>query len=226
MQILDGLPSLLPNPAGCAHPSSGTSPTDAQTSELCYDLSNPHIIRMALYSIEIARRYGIDDPFALDDVYFTAILHDIGKTALRPEVLNKPGPLTPEERAHVETHAAIGGDMVGKMPGWERISRAVRAHHERWDGAGYPDRLAGEAIPLPARIVAVADVFDALTSHRPYRTPLTVPQALRHVRENGGTHFDPGVVAAFRKVSAVEWRRLHAQADGLTSASLLQVHNW
>lgn len=226
MQTTDLISLIYSPPENPAPRPSLPVTEETHASELCYDLSNPHIIRMALYSIEIARCCGVDDPYALDDIYFAAILHDVGKTALRAEVLNKPGALTRKERAHVETHAAIGGEMVNRIPGWNRVSRAVRAHHEWWDGTGYPDRLKGDEIPLPARIVAVADVFDALTSLRPYREPLPANEVIRHIESEAGTHFDPEIVGAFLKIPELEWKRYHEQAEGLTSAGLLQVHTW
>ncbi|MBW3625742.1 MAG: HD domain-containing protein [Armatimonadetes bacterium] len=215
---------LFHRPEGPDTPSP--KPGDPNESEQYLDLSNPHILRMALFSIEIARSGAVQEPCVLDDIYFSALLHDVGKTMLREEVLNKPAPLTPEERAHVETHAALGGEMVGQIPGWERVSRSVRAHHEWWDGSGYPDRLQGETIPLPARIVAVADVFDALTTRRPYREPLPVRAAIRHIRNGSGTHFDPEVVEAFLKIPDVEWEHFRRQAELLASDGLIQIHSW
>ena len=122
-------------------------------------------------------------------------LHDLGKVGIPPEVLEKDGPLAPDERRVVERHPAIGSNMLtslrlGAVSGW------VLHHHERWDGTGYPDRLAGEAIPPAARILAVADAFDALTSDRVYRKRLTDSQALGELERGAGTHFDPNVVAA------------------------------
>ncbi len=122
-------------------------------------------------------------------------LHDLGKVGIPAEVLEKDGPLAPDERRVVERHPAIGSNMLtslrlGAVSGW------VLHHHERWDGTGYPDRLAGEAIPPAARILAVADAFDALTSDRVYRGRLTDSQALGELERAAGTQFDPNVVAA------------------------------
>jgi diguanylate cyclase (GGDEF)-like protein len=122
-------------------------------------------------------------------------LHDLGKVAIPEEVLEKDGPLTPDERRVLERHPAIGSNMLislglGAVAGW------VLHHHERWDGTGYPDALAGEAIPHPARILAAADTFDALISDHVYRGPLSKAQALGELERGAGTQFDPTVVAA------------------------------
>ena len=124
-------------------------------------------------------------------------LHDIGKLAVSGTVLNKPGPLTPEELAEVRTHPEIGARLVA-------LDRAVRPalpgvlyHHERWDGGGYPTGRAGTEIPFEARILAVADCFDAMTSDRPYRAALAAEQAIEEVDRCAGTQFDPDVAIAF-----------------------------
>lgn len=184
-----------------------------------------HIDRMAMYSIKIARAYGVEDARTLNDIFFAALLHDIGKAYIRASVLNKPGELTLEERHHVESHSVIGSAIISSMKGWERISRAVRAHHEWWDGSGYPDELAGAGIPFPARVVAVADVFDALTCERPYRFPLSFQDAIAHVRDESGTHFDPLVVEAFLGVSEQKWEEIRYRAHTLQSP-LLHLYNW
>ena len=184
-----------------------------------------HIDRMAMYSIKIARAYGIEDSRSLNEIFFAAILHDVGKAYLRHEVLSKPGDLTREERSHVEWHAVIGAAVVGSMKGWEKISRAVRAHHEWWDGSGYPDGLKEKRIPLAARVVAVADVFDALTCERPYRIPLPFSEAMEHVERESGSHFDPKVVEAFLSVPVQKWKEIRRRAESLHSP-LLHIYNW
>lgn len=197
-------------------------PEDAEAYE---EFMGRHIDRMAMFSIKIARAYGIEDSHTLNDIFFTAILHDIGKAYLRQNVLNKPGRLSLEERHHVEAHSVIGSALVSSMHGWENISRAVRAHHEWWDGSGYPDELAGEEIPLAARIVAVADVFDALTCDRPYRMPITLAEAIDHIRQESGSHFDPSVVEAFVSVPEEKWEEIRRRANTLQSP-LLHLYNW
>jgi diguanylate cyclase (GGDEF)-like protein/putative nucleotidyltransferase with HDIG domain len=149
-----------------------------------------------------ARRLGLvaED---VNDVRHAAELHDVGKVAVPDAILNKPGPLDPDEWAFIRRHTIVGERIVAAAPALSRVATLVRASHERWDGAGYPDGLAGEDIPLGARIVAVADAFDAMTAQRPYGTPRTADDALDELRRCSGTQFDPAVVAAF----CVAWER-------------------
>jgi putative nucleotidyltransferase with HDIG domain len=123
-------------------------------------------------------------------------LHDLGKLAIPEEILRKPGALTDAERLVLERHPQIGYRMLESL-GVEPIADWVLHHHERWDGGGYPDGLAGERIPIGARIIFVADAFDAMTSNRLYRDPMTHEEALREVERCAGTQFDPGAVQAF-----------------------------
>ncbi len=127
-----------------------------------------HAERVAAYGIEIARALGLPRPDA-PELEFGFLLHDIGKLAIPDAILYKPGELTEEERALMARHPAIGAEIVGEIEFLAEAARVVRSHHERWDGSGYPDGLAGEEIPLAARVFAVADVLDALTTDRPYR---------------------------------------------------------
>jgi HD-GYP domain-containing protein (c-di-GMP phosphodiesterase class II) len=131
-------------------------------------------------------------------------LHDVGKIAIPDAVLNKPGALTAEERALIETHPAIGAEMVSPVALLREVLPAVLHHHERWDASGYPDCLGGRDIPFVARIVAVADVWDALTSDRSYRPGFTPQRALGHIVSGSGTHFDPRIVEAFLGLAA-DW---------------------
>ncbi|MDL2345795.1 HD-GYP domain-containing protein [Deinococcus sp. MIMF12] len=145
----------------------------------------------------LGRALGLDEA-AQGHLRQGAYLHDIGKLSVPDGVLLKPGPLTSEERAQMQRHVLTGEALVRRIPGMPReVLEVVRSHHERWDGAGYPDGLAGEAIPRLARIFWVIDVFDALTQQRPYRAPLSVPGALALIRAEAGRQFDAGVVAAF-----------------------------
>ena len=126
---------------------------------------------------------------------FTALLHDVGKIAIPKEIINKPGRLTDEERALIETHTIEGEAMLDRVGGMlGEVGRLVRSCHERYDGMGYPDGLAGEAIPIEARIVCCCDAFNAMTTDRPYRAALSLNEALNELRACRGTHFDPGVV--------------------------------
>ncbi|MBW1974527.1 MAG: response regulator [Deltaproteobacteria bacterium] len=123
-----------------------------------------------------------------------ALLHDIGKVGIPEPILNKPGPLTPEERAEMERHVLIGYEICQPLRTLKEALPIIKHHHEKWDGTGYPDGLAGEEIPLLVRIVSVADVFDALTSDRPYRPAWPLKKALEYIREQAGKHFDPEIV--------------------------------
>jgi HD-GYP domain-containing protein (c-di-GMP phosphodiesterase class II) len=133
-----------------------------------------------------------------------AALHDVGKAAIPDAVLEKPGPLDEEEWAVMRSHTLIGERILAAAPALARAAELVRSSHERFDGTGYPDGTAGDAIPLAARIIAVCDAFDAMTTPRPYRpTPLSTDEALAELREGGGTQFDSAVVAAFESAVAL-----------------------
>ena len=130
-----------------------------------------------------------------------ALLHDVGKIRIPNEIINKPGPLTPEERALVETHTLIGEEMLDKVGGvLGKVGHLVRSCHERYDGGGYPDGLAGERIPLVARIVCCCDAYNAITTDRPYRAGRSAQEALAELQRCAGTHFDPRVVDALARV--------------------------
>jgi HD-GYP domain-containing protein (c-di-GMP phosphodiesterase class II) len=128
---------------------------------------------------------------------FVALLHDVGKIRIPAEIINKPGPLDPDERAVIETHTVEGEAMLARVGGLlGEIGQLVRSCHERWDGRGYPDRLAGEQIPLIARIVCCTDAFSAMTTNRPYRAALSADEAFAELRRCSGSQFDPRVVDA------------------------------
>ena len=126
------------------------------------------------------------------DLLAAAHLHDIGKAAIPAKILNKPGPLTAKEWELMRAHTEVGADILASVPELEGIARVVRHSHERWDGKGYPDGLAGEEIPLGSRIIFCADAFHAIRSDRPYRPGRPAPDVLVEVRANAGTQFDPG----------------------------------
>lgn len=132
-----------------------------------------------------------------------ARLHDIGKVVIPDAVLLKPGRLTDEEWRIVRTHVAVGAEVIRHVPGLVSLSPIIEAHHERWDGSGYPHGLKGEAIPLGARIVAVADSYHAMTSDRPYRSAASIPEALDELRRCAGSQFDPQIVAVFEQLLAL-----------------------
>jgi len=155
-----------------------------------------HSQRVAEYAADLCRFVGGADS-EVELVYRTGTLHDVGKIGVPDQVLNKPGPLTPEERAVMETHPALGEIIVRKVPQLADTLPGVRNHHERWDGKGYPDGLAGDAIPRLGRILAVADTYDAMTSDRPYRKGLPVEVALAEIAKNAGIQFEPTLAQAF-----------------------------
>lgn len=125
-----------------------------------------------------------------------ALLHDVGKVGVRQSVLNKPGPLLPDERVHVETHVRIGYEMLNEIPELEHVAEAVLYHHERFDGSGYPDGLAGEQIPVASRIVAVVDAYCAMLDRRSYKEAYSVARARAELLRCSGTQFDPVIVRA------------------------------
>jgi response regulator RpfG family c-di-GMP phosphodiesterase len=156
-----------------------------------------HSLRVSRYSVAIAKTIGVSAD-ALQQIEIGGRVHDIGKIGVREAVLNKPGPLTTDEYEHIMTHPVVGwrilSPLLEDMP---MALNIVRWHHEKFDGTGIPDRLSGEAIPLEARIAAVADTFDAMTSVRPYRPGVPLAETLAEIRRCSGAQFDPVCVAAF-----------------------------
>lgn len=156
-----------------------------------------HSLRVSRYAVKTAVRLGFTGQ-QLEEIRLGAELHDIGKIGTRESVLNKPGPLTPEEWAHITEHVVLGERILEPLaretPG---VLRIVRHHHERMDGRGFPDGLAGDRIPIEARIVCVADAFDAMTTSRAYREPRAPAEACRELLAGAGSQFDPRVVEAF-----------------------------
>lgn len=155
-----------------------------------------HTQRVTELAVKIGRELGLN-PRDLEDLRRGAILHDVGKLAIPDAILLKPGPLTPEEWAVMKQHPLHAYDWLKGIPFLQRALNVPLYHHERWDGSGYPHGLAGETIPLLARVFAVADVYDALTSDRPYRDAWPAQKALSYIREEAGRQFDPQVVEAF-----------------------------
>jgi HD-GYP domain-containing protein (c-di-GMP phosphodiesterase class II) len=152
--------------------------------------------------VAVAEEMGLNES-ERRDAEFVALLHDVGKIRIPASIINKPGPLDAEERALMETHTIIGAEMLDRVGGLlGHIGRLVRSCHERWDGNGYPDELAGEDIPLVARIVCACDAFSAMTTDRPYRAARTPEEALAELQRCSGTQFDPQVVDALLRVNA------------------------
>ena len=158
-----------------------------------------HAERVTAYGMEIARATGIPAD-GLPGLEFGFLLHDIGKVAIPDAILYKPESLTAEERSLMEQHPVVGAEIVGRVEFLAGAVEVVRSHHERWDGRGYPDGLAGEEIPLPARVFAIADVLDALTTDRPYRPASTFALARQMITAESGTQFDPRVVDAYNTI--------------------------
>ena len=157
-----------------------------------------HVIRMSHYTHLLARAAGLGEVEA-DDLLNAAPMHDVGKIGIPDAILQKNGKLDEAEWQVMRQHAQIGAEIIGEHEsGLLRMARSIAlTHHEKWDGSGYPNGLAGEAIPLEGRIVAIADVFDALTSVRPYKPAWPVAQALEFLRRESGRHFDPQLVELF-----------------------------
>lgn len=158
-----------------------------------------HCRRVSTYACAVARDMGLDDA-SLFWFRVGALLHDVGKLTVPSEILNKPSALDPRERALLERHPQAGVELLADVEFPPEVFAMIRAHHERWDGTGYPDRLAGVEIPIAARILCVADVYDALTTDRPYRRGYTREHALSLMRQDEGRVFDPDVLARFERV--------------------------
>jgi len=157
-----------------------------------------HILRMSNYSAAVARKLGLSMK-SVESILYAAPLHDIGKIGTPDRILLKPGKLEPEEWKLMKQHAVNGGKILeGSDAGFIKLGEVIAlTHHERWDGSGYPGGLAGRKIPLVGRIVAVSDVFDALTTKRPYKDPFSLERSFLILKEGRGSHFDPEVVDAF-----------------------------
>jgi PAS domain S-box-containing protein/putative nucleotidyltransferase with HDIG domain len=158
-----------------------------------------HSKRVTRLTVRMAQRIGME---ARDIVHVQrgALLHDIGKMGVPDSILLKPGPLTPEERREIERHPVYAFELLSPIDFLRPALDIPYCHHERWDGSGYPRGLSGEQIPLPARIFAIVDVFDALTSDRPYRAAWTLERTLAHIEEQSGSHFDPDLVKVFLEI--------------------------
>jgi putative nucleotidyltransferase with HDIG domain len=164
------------------------------------DVTHSHVVRVQAYAGVLARALGIVDELDLKAIEAAALLHDTGKLAVPEHILNKPGKLTDAEFERMKRHVDVGADILSLVHFPYPVVPIVRAHHENWDGSGYPRGIGGEDIPIGARILSVVDCFDALTSDRPYRGRMTEAAALDILRERSGRMYDPRVVAAFIEV--------------------------
>jgi HD-GYP domain-containing protein (c-di-GMP phosphodiesterase class II) len=152
-------------------------------------------------ALKVGQELGLEGT-SLKRLELGALFHDIGKIGIPETILSKPGPLTPEEREIVETHPELGEKIIAPIDRLEEVRPIVRHCHERYDGAGYPDRLEGDDIPIESRIILVCDAYHAMTTDRPYRKRLPAEEALRRLHEAAGTQFDPSVVEVCSRVLA------------------------
>ena len=181
------------------------SPTELPVAERLLDLLDDrglagHAVAVAALAGAVCDALDVD-PAETMRIQRAALLHDVGKLAVRAEVLDSPGPLGSRDWKHVRSHPEVGERLMLAFPQTAGLAPMVRHHHERWDGTGYPDRLAGADIPLGARIIAACDAFDAMVSARPYRIALDVEAALKEISRAAGTHLDPEVACAFVQVA-------------------------
>lgn len=165
-----------------------------------------HEQQVAELAERVALRLGEPDCRARD-VRYAALLHDVGKVAVPSEILLKPSALDPAEWSIMQSHAAVGGQLVARIPAFAHLAPAVRACHERWDGGGYPDGLVGEQIPLAARIISVCDTYEAMVTDRPYRSARTPAEAHAELRRVAGSQLDAGVVTVLLEELGVSRRR-------------------
>jgi HD-GYP domain-containing protein (c-di-GMP phosphodiesterase class II) len=159
---------------------------------------------VARLAAAVGRRLGLDAE-EQDVLVRAAELHDIGKVAIPDEILHKAEPLTDSEWALMHKHTVIGERVLDAAPALGPVAKVVRSTHERWDGSGYPDGLAGPEIPLGSRVIFICDAYNAITEGRPYKRPLSREQALDVLRDGAGTQFDPKLVKVFAETQTAEW---------------------
>src|SRR5579864_6914649 len=168
--------------------------------------THEHLQRVRIYAMELAKDLGLSED-ETEALQAASVLHDIGKLAVPEHIISKPGKLTPEEFEKMKIHPIIGAEILEQVDFPYPVVPIVRAHHEKWDGSGYPNGLSGEAIPIGARILAAVDCLDALASDRQYRKALPLDEAMQKVASEAGTSFDPRVVAVLQR-RYVEWEKL------------------
>jgi len=203
-------------PEAAANLPASAPPLEGGVDEVCGELASMlarslderslhqpyHIVQVAHLSQLMARARGLDDT-ACSRVRAAGLTHDLGLIFIPDAIVNKPGSLDGEELARVRKHPEAGAKILAGIPGLVAAAPAVLHHHERWDGGGYPQGLAGEAIPIEARILTVADAFSAMTTRRLYAEPLTMEEASRELDRHTGTQFDPACVEAFHAVAGL-----------------------
>src|ERR1700739_3277099 len=180
--------------------------------------TNTHLQRVRTYAVEVAKQLSLGEE-QIEALRAAALLHDIGKLAVPEQIINKPGKLTPEEFEKMKVHPLVGAEILDRVAFPYPVAPIVRAHHERWDGTGYPKGLAGEGIPIGALILSAVDCLDALASHRPYRPALPLAEAMAKVKEKSGTWFDPKIVTILES-RYIELERMAQMAEDTAVAGL------
>lgn len=170
----------------------------ANAIELRDQYTRGHVERVTAYTLVLAEYLGVHG-VQLESIEFGSILHDVGKILVNEQIWMKASPLSDDERRQIQTHSEKGAEMIGNIAYLASTVPMIRYHHEHWDGSGYPDGLVGEQIPFEARVIAVTDSFDAMTTDRPYHQAVSLQRAYDIVLRNSGSQFDPTVVSAFRK---------------------------
>jgi putative nucleotidyltransferase with HDIG domain len=178
------------------------------TIELKDPYTRGHSERVAFYAKSLATETGMFNSEELSSFNYACLLHDIGKVNIPDSILMKPGKLSKEEFAVIKTHPSVGAEAIDRVKGLESSIQIIKSHHERWDGKGYPENLKAEGIPFLARIVSIADAFDAMTSSRSYRDALPVEEAYKRIVDGQGSQFDPHLVELFKNVYP-EWVEFH-----------------
>lgn len=174
-----------------------------------------HSRTVARYSQVLAQILGINDKTTLDNIKKGALLHDIGKIAIPDSILKKPSPLSTQEWKKVKLHPSLGFGLIKEIKLVKEVGNIILYHHEKYNGTGYPNQLSKDEIPTEARIFALADALDAITSHRPYRKERDFSFARQEIRRNSGTQFDPQVVEAFCSVNLKQWEKIRYETTKL-----------
>jgi len=200
------------------HQLSGIVKGVIATIELKDPYTRGHSERVAYYAQTLANETGKFTPKELSSFHYACLLHDIGKVNIPDSILMKPGKLSKNEFEVIKTHPSVGEEAILKVKGLEDSLPIIKSHHERWDGKGYPEKLKGDSIPFLARVVSIADAFDAMTSSRSYRDALSVDEAYSRIIEGQGTQFDPQLVELFKEIFP-SWVKFHRKYDWTNTLS-------
>lgn len=184
-----------------------------------------HSRSVAKYSQILARILDIRDKKSLDNIRKGALLHDVGKIAIPDSILKKPGSLSPQEWEKIKLHPSLGFGLIKEIKLVKEVGNIILYHHERYDGTGYPKCLKAENIPIEARIFALADALDAITSYRPYRKERDFKTAKKEIQDNSGTQFDPKVVEAFCSMSLDKWEKIRFETTKLLPSFEYMIHH-